>query len=82
MIVANNFQEATDAVTKINESRDKVLREIEKSLNITDHWVVCVIAIGKQTSIDSSSDELKARETAERTRLSADSVYSINQALN
>ncbi len=32
MIVANNFQEATDAVTKINESRDKVLREIEKSL--------------------------------------------------
>lgn len=32
MIVANNFQEATDAVTKVNESRDKVLREIEKSL--------------------------------------------------
>jgi chemotaxis protein MotB len=32
MIVANDFQEATDAVTKINESRDKVLREIEKSL--------------------------------------------------
>jgi nitroreductase len=59
-----------------------VAPEIEKSLNITDHWVVCVIAIGKQTSIDSSSDELKARETAERTRLSADSVYSINQALN
>jgi nitroreductase len=59
-----------------------VAPEIEKSLNITDHWVVCVIAIGKQTSIASSSDELKARETAERTRLSADSVYSINQALN
>ena len=32
MIVANNFQEAADSVTKINESRDKVLREIERSL--------------------------------------------------
>lgn len=32
MIVANNFQEAADSVTKINESRDKVLKEIERSL--------------------------------------------------
>jgi flagellar motor protein MotB len=32
MIVANDFQEAADSVTKINESRDKVLTEIERSL--------------------------------------------------
>jgi len=32
MIVANDFQEAADSVTKINESRDKVLKEIERSL--------------------------------------------------
>jgi flagellar motor protein MotB len=32
MIVANNFQEAADSVTKINESRDKVLKEIARSL--------------------------------------------------
>jgi chemotaxis protein MotB len=33
MIVANNFQEAADSVTKTNEARNKVLREIERSLN-------------------------------------------------
>ena len=32
MIVANNFQEAADSVTRVNESRDKILKEIEKSL--------------------------------------------------
>ncbi|AOW52317.1 Outer membrane protein and related peptidoglycan-associated (lipo)proteins [Legionella pneumophila] len=32
MIVANNFQSATKKVTEINESRDKILKEIEQSL--------------------------------------------------
>lgn len=32
MIVANNFQSATRKVTEINDSRDKILKEIERSL--------------------------------------------------
>ncbi len=41
--------------------------EIAQILNVTDHWVVCVIAIGKQGSIDEASEELTVRELAERT---------------
>lgn len=32
MLMANNFQQTTDSVTQINESRDKILKEIERSL--------------------------------------------------
>lgn len=41
---------------------------IGKLLEIDDHWVVCVIAVGKQAEIDGVSEELKQRETAPRTR--------------
>ena len=32
MIIANDFQKVTKSVTEINESRDKILKEIEHSL--------------------------------------------------
>jgi nitroreductase len=56
--------------------------EISEILNVQDHWVVCVITIGKQGSIDQVSDELKARETASRSRLDSASAWSVNQRLN
>jgi nitroreductase len=59
-----------------------VQEEIQKTLKVQDHWVVCVIAIGKQASIATASEDLIARETAERTRLPATDVYSINQPLS
>jgi nitroreductase len=55
--------------------------EISKILNITDHWVVCVITVGKQGSIDQVSDELKTRETAIRSRVDSASAWSVNQRL-
>lgn len=56
--------------------------EIAQILNVTDHWVVCVIAIGKQGSIDGASDELTARELAERSRKDPHNTYLINQRLS
>ncbi|CAB4561502.1 unannotated protein [freshwater metagenome] len=56
--------------------------EIEKTLNVKDHWVVCVIAIGKQASLEAASEDLIARETAERTRLPSESVYSVDKPLS
>ena len=53
--------------------------EIAQILNVTDHWVVCVIAIGKQGSIDGASEELTVRELAERTRKDPRNTYLINQ---
>lgn len=55
--------------------------EIAKLLNVRDHWVVCVIAVGKQGSIEGASEELIARETAARSRLSSENTYRINQTL-
>lgn len=55
--------------------------QIERILNANNHWVVCVIAIGKQASTDGASQELIARETAPRTRLEPSEVYSVNTAL-
>jgi nitroreductase len=55
--------------------------EISQILNITDHWVVCVITVGKQGSIDQVSDELKTRETASRSRVDSASAWSVNQRL-
>jgi nitroreductase len=54
---------------------------IAQILGVTEHWVVCVIAVGKQGSIDGVSEELVKRETAERSRLAPESVYLINQRL-
>jgi hypothetical protein len=55
--------------------------EIAKLLNVKDHWVVCVIAVGKQGSIEGASEELIARETAARSRLSSEDTYRINKTL-
>lgn len=56
--------------------------QVAQILNVKDHWVVCVIAIGKQGSIDGASEELKARETAARSRLEPQKVYQINQRIS
>jgi nitroreductase len=56
--------------------------EISQILNAQDHWVVCVIAVGKQGSIEQVSDELRARETASRSRVESASAWSVNQRLN
>lgn len=53
MIVANNFQEAADSVTKINESRDKVLEEIKHSLD----------ELGVQVEIDTEQGVLRLPES-------------------
>jgi nitroreductase len=42
--------------------------EIANLLGVTDHWVVCIVAVGKQGEIDGVTEELKERETAPRTR--------------
>ncbi len=55
--------------------------EIATLLNVTEHWVVCVIAVGKQGSIEGASEELVARETSARSRLSSEDTYRINQTL-
>jgi nitroreductase len=55
--------------------------EIARLLNVKDHWVVCVIAVGKQGSIEGASEELIARETAARSRLSSEDTYRINKTL-
>ena len=52
--------------------------EIEKTLGITEHWVVCVIAIGKQGSLEGLEAPLVERENLPRTRRDATSVYEIN----
>ena len=56
--------------------------EIAQILNVKDHWVVCVITVGKQDSIDGISEELRARETASRSRVDSASAWSLNQRLN
>lgn len=55
-----------------------VKEEIEKTLGITEHWVVCVIAIGKQGSLEGLEAPLVERENLPRTRRDATSVYEIN----
>jgi nitroreductase len=58
-----------------------VHEEIAQILGAQDHWVVCVITIGKQGSIDEISEELKTRETAGRSRVDSASAWSLNQRL-
>lgn len=41
---------------------------IGELLEVQDHWVVCVIAVGKQAEIEGVSEELRQRETAPRAR--------------
>ncbi|MDP8568315.1 OmpA family protein [Methylophilus aquaticus] len=53
MIVANDFKAAADSVTKLNESRDKVLKEIKKSLD----------DLGVQVAIDTEQGVLRLPES-------------------
>ena len=55
-----------------------VKEEIEKTLGISEHWVVCVIAIGKQGSLEGLEAPLVERENLPRARRDATSVYEIN----
>lgn len=59
-----------------------IQEEIAQVLSVKDHWVVCVITVGKQGSIEGISEELRARETAARSRVEPSSAWSINQRLN
>ncbi len=54
---------------------------ISQQLGAEDFWVVCVIAIGKQASIEGAAPELVERELAVRSRFSAEHAYSINARL-
>jgi nitroreductase len=56
--------------------------EIERILKVTNHWVVCVVGIGKQASTEGAEQELIDRETAPRTRLEPEDVYSINSPIS
>ena len=56
--------------------------QIAKTLGVSDHWVVCVITVGKQGSIESVSEELKARETAQRSRHPQSDAWRLNQRLS
>lgn len=53
MIVANDFKTAADSVTKLNESRDKILKEIKKSLD----------DLGVQVVIDTEQGVLRLPES-------------------
>lgn len=41
---------------------------ITELFDLTDHWVVCVLAVGQQAEIDGVSQELRERETSPRSR--------------
>lgn len=56
--------------------------QISEILNAADFWVICVIAIGKQSSVDGASPEIVERELTARSRYSAEHAYSINKKLN
>jgi nitroreductase len=55
--------------------------EIAQTLNVVDHWVVCVITVGRQGSIEKVGEELKARETQARSRVESSTAWSVNQSL-
>lgn len=56
--------------------------KISQIVAADDYWVVCVIAIGEQASIEGAQPELAERELAVRTRLAAEHSYSINSKLH
>ncbi len=59
-----------------------IAQEIERILNVTNYWVVCVIGIGKQASTQGAKQDLVDREIAPRTRLAPEAVYSVNTPLS
>lgn len=55
---------------------------IVEILNANDFWVICVIAIGKQASIEGAAPEIVERELSVRSRFSPEHAYSINKRLD
>jgi hypothetical protein len=58
-----------------------VPEKITQLLKVSEHAVVCVIAIGKQGSTEGHEDAIVARERAPRTRNTSSDVYVIDSAL-
>jgi nitroreductase len=58
-----------------------VPEKITELLNVSEHAVICVIAIGKQGSTEGQEDAIVARERAPRTRNSSSDVYLIDATL-
>jgi nitroreductase len=56
--------------------------QISAILGAEEFWVTCVVAIGKQASIDGALPELVDREVAVRSRYSPEHSYSINAKLS
>jgi hypothetical protein len=55
---------------------------VAKTVGAKDQDVICVIAIGKQGTLENQSAELVEREQLERTRKEAGEVYSIDSKAN
>ena len=58
-----------------------VPEKITELLKVSEHAVVCVIAIGKQGSTEGHEDAIVVRERAPRTRNSSSDVYLIDATL-
>lgn len=58
-----------------------VPERISETLNVTEHDVVCVIAIGKQGRTEGQDEAIVTREKAPRTRNAPGDVYLIDSAL-
>ena len=54
---------------------------IAATLNVTDHEVVCVIAIGMQGSTEGQDQVIVDRENLERTRNNPGDVYLVDKTL-
>jgi len=55
--------------------------QISAILGADQFWVICVIAIGKQASIEGAAAELVEREVSVRSRLASEHSYSIDKRL-
>jgi hypothetical protein len=58
-----------------------VPQKITELLNVSEHAVICVIALGKQGSTLGKDEAIVSREKAPRTRNSSSDVYVIDSAL-
>jgi len=58
-----------------------VPEKITELLNVSEHAVICVIALGKQGSTLGKNEAIVSREKAPRTRNSSSDVYVIDSAL-
>ena len=58
-----------------------VPEKIRADLNVWEHEVVCVIAVGKQGSIVGKDEAIVSRETAPRTRNNSSEIYVIDSTL-